>query len=136
MVPGPNGLTIASDDLEALDEFERLLSTSTVEVSKGPMAIFYLKYAQAPEVAETLDKILAGGASEADNLFNKPSAGARLSSGPAPLATGSVKITAETRLNALIVLANHADQETVRQLLKILDMKESPEDVASRPSRG
>ena len=40
---------------------------------------------------------------------------------------------AEPRLNALIVMANHADQQTVKRLLKILDMKESPEDVAVAP---
>ena len=29
VIPGPNGLTIASEDLEALDEFERLLTAAT-----------------------------------------------------------------------------------------------------------
>ena len=50
------------------------------------------------------------------------------------MVTGPVKITPEPRLNALMVLANRADQETVEQLLnKIFDLKESPEDVAVSP---
>ena len=49
------------------------------------------------------------------------------------LATGPIKITPETRLNALLVLANRADQDTVERLLKTLDLKESPEDIAVSP---
>ena len=64
MIPGPNGLTIASEDLEALDEFERLLTTAADGSGNGPMAVFYLKYAKAEAVAEELDKILAGGVAD------------------------------------------------------------------------
>ena len=49
------------------------------------------------------------------------------------MATGSIKITPEPRLNALLVLANRTDQHTVKRLLDTLDMKGSPENVAVAP---
>ena len=49
------------------------------------------------------------------------------------MATGSIKITPETRLNALLVLANRTDKQTIKRLLATLDMKESPEDIALSP---
>jgi len=57
------------------------------------------------------------------------------SAGRTGLATGPVKITADQRLNALLVRANRADLDTIEQLLKVLDQKESPEDisVATKP---
>ena len=57
------------------------------------------------------------------------------SAGRTGLATGPVKITADQRLNALLVRANRADLDTIEELLKVLDQKESPEDisVATRP---
>ena len=127
VIPGPNGLTITSEDLEALDEFERLLASASSRSRNGPMTVFYLKHAKAHDVAEELDKILSGGTSESEGSSTKGSAGRKA------LATGPIKITAETRLNALLVLANRADQDTIEQLLKILDLKESPEDVAVAP---
>ncbi len=128
MIPGPNGLTITSDDLAALDEFEQLLSTAADAAGNGPMAVFYLKHAKAQDAAEDLDKILSGGAS----LSDSSSASSSLSASRRALATGPIKITPETRLNALLVLANRADQNTVERLLKVLD-RESPDDIAVSP---
>ncbi|MGA2255596.1 MAG: secretin N-terminal domain-containing protein, partial [Thermoguttaceae bacterium] len=125
VIPGPNGLTITSDDIEALDEFERLLSMGTDGSGEGPMAVFYLKYAKAQAVAQELETLLAGGSSgDSDSSSDK---------GSRKLKTGSVTITPEIRLNALMVLANRADKQTIKGLLKTLDKKESPEDIAVAP---
>ncbi len=133
VIPGANGLTIISDDLEALDEFERLLATTSGGSGNGPMAVFYLKYATCQSVADELDKILAGGVSDSDSSADKSSDAKRLAANRRALATGPIKITPEPRLNALLVLANRADQDTIKQLLEILDLKESPEDVEVAP---
>jgi len=133
VIVGPHGVTITSEDLEALDEFERLLATASSGAGTGPMAVFYLKHAKAQEVAETLDKILSGGTAAAEASTEKASDAARPAASRKALATGPIKITPEPRLNALLVLANRADQDTVEQLLKVLDLKESPEDVAVSP---
>jgi type II secretory pathway component GspD/PulD (secretin) len=123
VIPGPNGLTISSEDLEALDEFERLLAAET---NGGPMTVFYLKYAKAQVVQPELESLLSGGSTDSEGSAGK-------STGRQALATGSIKITPEPRLNALMVLANRADQRTVEKLLKTLDMPESPVDVAVSP---
>ena len=129
VIPGPNGLTIASEDLEALDEFEHLLTAATDRSVKGPMAVFYLKYAKAQAVAEEIDRILSDSTSDSKGSSAK---------GSDPLlrralAVGPITITPEPRLNALLVLANRADRDTVERLLTILDLKESPEDVDISP---
>lgn len=62
VVPGPNGLMIASEDLQALDEFERLLSGLAGQLAAGneDVTIFYLKHAKAEALAETLEAVLVG----------------------------------------------------------------------------
>jgi len=129
VIAGPNGLTITSAYTQALDEFERLLRAAADGLDNGPMAVFYVKYAKAPAVAEELEKILSGGAPDPGKPAEKSSDAVRRG----PLATGPIKITPDTRLNALFVLANRADQKTVERLLKILDLKESPEEIALAP---
>jgi hypothetical protein len=47
--------------------------------------------------------------------------------------SGSIQITPNTRLNALLVQANSVDLDMIEDLVKILDMKESPEDVLALP---
>jgi type II secretory pathway component GspD/PulD (secretin) len=146
VIPGPNGLIIASEDTAALDEFEQLLNTLSGGAAAGTQqfTVFYLKHAKASAIAETLDQILAGGsASPAPAPAGAAPAGAAPSSlslgalsmlGSRRLAaTGPLKITPENRLNALLVQANAADLDTIEELLKVLDQKESPEDVAVAP---
>jgi hypothetical protein len=110
VAPGPGGIMIASEDTQALDQFERLLTIlSGVLASDEPeWTIFYLKHSKAAVVAETLDAIIAG--KEAS----------------------SVSITPEARINALIVHANPSDAETIEELLKVLDQEESPQEVLAQ----
>jgi len=154
VVPGPNGLMIASEDVEALNQFEKLLE----EIAKnsnggGPeITIFYLKHAKATVVAETLDHVFGGGTMPAGSspggggLLGGLAGAALGDSGGGILGsllglgeggtiapTGSIKITPDTRLNALVVQANATDAATIEQLLKILDQKESPEEIAIVP---
>ena len=184
VVPGPNGLIIASEDSEALDQFERLLDM----LSGGPanaraVTVFYLKHAKAAAIAEALAQILGGGTASSAAAARTSAAAASSSGGPfgggspfdfgggfggggrfgggrrgqssdntAPsnasstvtsvagasasregLATGAVRITSDQRLNALLVQANRTDLDTIEGLLKILDQKESPEDIALAP---
>ena len=190
VVPGPHGLIVASDDTEALDEFERLLDMLAGDsVSGRAITVFYLKYAKAAAVTESLARILGGGTtssaggatssgsrgdsgggapsgdagggpfgdfgggpfgggfggrfgdsrrgrSSGDGSSASNSAAAAVAipkAGQGGLATGSIKITSDQRLNALLVQANQADLDTIEQLLKILDQKESPEDIFVAP---
>lgn len=178
VTPGPGGLMIASRDVEALNAFERLLSTLAAGQSTGrEMTVFYLKYAKAGPVAETLEQILAGNTGSTSSSsspssgfsFGFPGFGFGFPGGfpggprgfpggtrggsPPPTSsatsstptstsafsalafapTGPVQITPDTRLNALFVNANPTDLDTIEELLKVLDQKESPEDILAEP---
>ena len=159
VTPGPNGLIIASEDTEALDQFERLLSTLAGQAaSNQAVTVFYLKFAKAAAVTEMLGQMLGGSTVTLGSTGGTPMGrlggrfgamaallaagshnGATVTTMASPgtnrgvLVTGPIKITADSRLNALLVQANPADVETVRQLLKVLDQSDSPEDVTTTP---
>jgi len=152
---GPGGIMIASEDVEALNEFEELLN----QIASGPaanlpeMTIFYLKHAKAGAVAETLEQIFSGASggesSGGGGGLLGDMAGAALGDRGGLLGTllglggggdsgslkptGSIKITPDARLNALVVQANTSDTQMIEQLLKILDQRESPEEVLIVP---
>lgn len=145
VAPGPGGVLIASDDLEALDDFEQLLTTvaGSSTSSTRDYAVFYLKYAKAATVSEVLSAIFGGG-SKGGGLVNEM-AGAALGDLGGGLmgnlllgggggsgggfSSASVDIVPDVRLNALIVRAKPADLDTVEQLLRVLDQRVGPEDV-------
>ncbi len=134
VISGPNGLTISSEDLDALDEFEKLLLAANTG-NNSPMAVFYIKYASAKTVADELNSIFSGGGGgDSESSADGAATISRPGSTPKPLATGTVRIIPEPRLNAIMVMANRTDQATVERLLKeVLDIKESPDDVALTP---
>jgi type II secretory pathway component GspD/PulD (secretin) len=141
---------IASRDTEALDVFEEWLTTlagGTGNEAAYP-TVFFLKYAKATVVAETLDQIFGGGTlvesggggSMVGDLANAAIGGtaggiigAMLGGGGGTITpSGTVRITPEPRLNALFVQAGPADVDLIEQLLQILD-DEEPEDVLAKP---
>ncbi len=149
---GPGGVMIASEDTDALDDFEDLLTAlaSSAMAGSSEITIFYLKHAKAQVVAETLDAIFGGGTITTQSSSGGGGgggllgglAGAAMGDSGGILGTllgmgdggtiapsGSIQITPDDRLNALIVQANPTDLSTIEELLKILDQKESPEDV-------
>ncbi len=152
VAPGPRGVVIVSQDTRALDEFERLLTTLAGGLPGGEpeLTIFFLKHAKAAAVAETLDEIFAGGTGSPGGAFSQNNGGGRgpsrglpetafgdvpggtfdnLPGGETVERAGSVRITPDPRLNALIVQANRSDADTIEELLKILDQKQSPEEI-------
>ncbi len=151
--PGPGGVIIASQDTDALDEIERLLTSMAGNFLSGKpeLTVFYLKHAKAGAVAETLDQIFGGGTlgSAGGGSLIGDLAGAALGdvgggllgtllgggggSGGGAKPTGAIQITPDNRLNALIVHAKPVDLDTIEQLLKILDERESPEENLAAP---
>ncbi len=146
----PAGMIVASEDTEALDAFESLMQTfaSSSAVQSDLPTIFWLKYAKADVTAELISTILGGGASSLDSMADSMSSslgglgggmlgllgmgggGGEESSAKSVLtSTGSVTITPDARLNALIVQANPFDLETIEIILRKIDIQESPEEV-------
>lgn len=158
VAPGTNSLMIASEDTEALDEFEALLATFASRQFAGGQqyTIYYLANANCTVVAETLEAIFGAGpvASSggggsllgdiAGSVLGGGASGGLVSSllnlggssgGSSTASTGSVSIIPETRLNALIVQASPGDLDTIELLLKILDQAEVPESGVSPKPR-
>jgi type II secretory pathway component GspD/PulD (secretin) len=147
--PGPGGTIIASEDLDALDALEQMLSITagTSFGSTREYAVFYLKYAKAAATAETLSTMFGGGAAGGGgggglmggiaNAALGDLGGGLMgdllglggTSSVTGFSAGSVDIVADTRLNLLLVYAQPQDIETVNQVLEILDQSEGPEEV-------
>ncbi|MCA9239629.1 MAG: hypothetical protein KDA37_05495, partial [Planctomycetales bacterium] len=137
---GPGGLLIASEDTEALDEFEDLLrSTAGQSTSSRQFAVFYLKYAEATSAAEILSGVFgaSGGGSLggdiASGMLNEMGGGMMgdilglgLGGSSSSFGSTSVDIVPDLRLNALIVYATPQDLDMVEQLLRIVDQRTGP----------
>lgn len=156
VIPGPNGLIISSEDLDALDEFEALFATLSNQSSTSGrvFSVFYLKSANAQVVAETLTQLLGGstGASTTDTggggLLGGVAEAALgdvggglfgsllgLGGGDSFLGTSSLSIIPDLRLNALIVQGPPADVDAIEQLLRVLDEENPPETAVASKAR-
>lgn len=149
----PGGLIIASDDVEALDEFEQLfraLAEQSAGASETP-TVFWLKYAKAEEASTLLNSILSGSGASGGGGGLTDMAGDMLGelgggmlggllglggggggggeTGPIFTTSGTVSIVSDSRLNALIVQANGTDLQLVEDLLSVIDREQSPEAV-------
>lgn len=151
----PQGVIIASEDLDALDEFEETLRTLLQEMPIGKeYSVFYLKHAKAEVAATLLKELVTGASSSSDSgggslmgdiassmlgdvgggLFGGLlGMGGGSSGGSGLSSSGSLMITPDIRLNALIVQAAPRDLDSVEQLLKVIDQPSGPESVQTTP---
>lgn len=152
---GPTGIVIASDDVEALNEFEALLNSLASRSLAGgkEYTVFYLESASAVTAAEMLESVFGAGgggggggslmgdlASMALGNVGGGLVGAMMggsSGGPAPsiTASSSVMIVPDVRLNALIVHASPADLDLMEQLLQVIDRSDVPESTVNPKPR-
>ena len=146
----PNGIRIASDDTEALDQLEELLTqlAGPIGVQSGLPKIFWLKYIKADVAAEMVAAIL-GGSDSSSGLTDTISSGlgggmlggimglatggggssSQSTAKSVLTSTGTVNIVADMRLNALFIQANEVDILTIQMILEKIDREDSPEDI-------
>lgn len=132
---GPNGLIISSEDPEALDAFEELLTTlEGASVPAGSQfTVFYLKYSKAQVAADLLKQIISGSTSSTSSggLLGGLGGGSLfdslMSAGGGSLVGGNVVIIPDARLNLLIVQGAPAEIELVEDLLTVIDRAFSEE---------
>ena len=142
------GLLIASEDSEALDEFQSLIESLTQSdlVDDAP-SIYWLKYAEAEPTAQLITAILSGGESSLGGVVDSAASGMGggmlgglldLAGGNGDdekpgqsvlTATGSVNIVPDARLNALIVTAGRSDLSLIELLIDKIDVEQSPEEI-------
>jgi type II secretory pathway component GspD/PulD (secretin) len=148
---GPTGLIVTCQDPKALEEFEQLFRLVADQMTAGTSepTVFYLKFVTAKSAEELLRSILAGdssggsssgGGSLIGNMIGEmggglvggllglggSSGGSSTSSVSGGMASGEVTITADPRLNSLLVTANPVDLDLIDQLLQIIDKEDSP----------
>ncbi len=138
------GIYLASDDLDALDDYEdlvRQLITQQGDLPPDP-AVFLLKYIAAEDAASVVREYMGiseGGGGGGGGLFGGIASnliggaagdfvGGLLGSGGGGGAVGSTSamVIAENRLNALIVQADVADLDRIEALLETIDQPGSP----------
>jgi len=105
LIPGDGQITIASDDIEALNQLEEILNsmyaTAGTTHEDRDFSIRQLRNTSASDVASIIRKILDG--TEGITSF------------------GNVAVVPEQRLNALIVYGSRSDRRRLDPLLEILD---------------
>lgn len=107
IAPGDGTLTIASDDVEALDQLEALVRGLSPESGRGgrDFTVFGLRHVDAVSIADTLQK-----------FFEDRSFGFSTS--------GGVRIVPDRRLNVIVVRASPNDLGTIAGLIRVLDTPE------------
>lgn len=155
IMQGPGGLLIHSDDKEALEQFDRMLRVLAEQsnLSSSEPTVVYLKHISAAGAKELLEQIMSGASSSSSGggtllgdlaggvmgggmfgalLGGGGSGGSSSSLGGGGLATSDFTITADPRLNCLVISASARDMALCEQLLEVIDQVESPIDVKTR----
>lgn len=150
---GEQGLLIASEDMEALDEFEQLFLAVSDRMFAGTreLSVFYLRYVKADVAAEFVRQFVGGASSGSSGgggtlLGNLAGAalggsgsgiigtllGAGGSSSSVSLSKGT-SVIADPRLNALVVQATPKELDFIDDLLQVLDRANSPSVIETVP---
>ena len=122
IIPGPNGITIASSDQEALDRFETLLRAllRNDDTQTGPasnFSIIPLKNADSSQIQKLLRELWE------DMPFN-------LRGGP-----GDLVVVAAERLNSLVVYGSRTDRKIAEYLATSLDTPDPASAIGLRKPR-
>jgi hypothetical protein len=155
IMEGPGGLIVSSADKEALARFQAMMQLFADQAAYGSIepTVIYLKNIKAAAAKELLETVLSGTASSGGGGggllgdmagsvlggFGGGMFGAMLGGGGTDLlasgeglASGDYTITADPRLNALIVKAGPLDMSLIEQLLEVIDQVESPIAIETR----
>ncbi len=152
----PNGIVIASNDIESLNKFERALKQYMgPDLGLGGMEleiiVYYLKYTKAEPAAQLLVDILGGGSAGGGGLgditnllggglggvmgaFLGPTGGGSDDAGSALQTSSGISIVPDPRLNRLVVQGTAEQVKTVGELLKIIDKEESITEIETQGS--
>lgn len=122
VVFGPDNVTLASDDPKALELADRILRSLTDQKGSkknSGFALFYLRSADAQDMAYMIDEALYGQKSPFAIGDNNPQ---------------QARIIPDTRTNALLVVGPPGEQRKVEMLLEKLDSEDAPEsDIQPKP---
>lgn len=154
IMQGPGGLIVTSEDKAALEQFDRLMRMLSEQsnLGSGEPTVVYLKHIKAAAAKELLETIMSGstGSSSgggsllgdlAGGVMGGGMFGALLGGGSSSssslgsstgMASGDYTITADPRLNMLVINASPQDMALCEELLKVIDQVESPISVETK----
>ncbi len=110
-------IIVANTDM--LESIKQLIAKLDVPVNgEGQIHVYYLKNANAKELATTLASLAGGGSSSMPVVPGHPQqAGAAVAQ-----FQGGVKITADPATNSLIIISTPKDYQTIKGVIKKLDI--------------
>ncbi len=155
IMQGPGGLIVTSEDKAALEQFDRLMRMLSEQstMGTGEPTVVYLQHIKAVAAKELLETIMSGstGSSSgggsllgdlAGGVMGGGMFGALLGGGggssssslgsTSGMASGDYTITADPRLNCLIINASPQDMALCEDLLKVIDQVESPYSIETK----
>lgn len=119
IVVGPDNIAVFSEDPQALDMIEGLLNTVVRGEQTSSFAYYYLKIADAQEVAYLLDEALYGERRQSV-FFSEP------------VDKNRARILPDTRSNAILVVGPPSEQRKIEQLLQAIDREDRPDTNATQ----
>ncbi len=119
-----NSLLVLASRRQISDIRELVHKLDVPVVGGGKIHVYYLKHADAQEMAKTLNDLVSGGsrsggAGKTGRADAKPQA---LRSVVTPLAEGQVSLSADPATNALVIQASKEAYETLSQVIAKLDV--------------
>jgi general secretion pathway protein D len=121
-------LLIVTDVLSNINRLLQIIKEVDVEENVSEITVIPIEYATATEVATTLDSIFQGATTRRTATTQRTArrrAPAQAAATETGATLGEVKIIADERTNALIIIASIYDTQKVKSLVAILD-KEIP----------
>lgn len=131
-----NSLVVLANQ-SGIQMLKQLVAKLDVKVTDtGRIHVYYCEYAKAEDLAQTLASLSGsggGGGANRSRSRTTPSGGVGGTPGSTPSISGStgpvsaeleggVKITSDAATNALVVTANSADYQTLKKVIKKLDI--------------
>ena len=117
--PATNSLII-TDSIYNIKKMESLIHALDVPASegRGKINVYYLKHANAEDFAKVMSALVS-------HLPVPPAGGAaaRQMAGPSTILEGQVTITADKATNSLIIVASPGDYETMKDVIRKLDIR-------------
>lgn len=129
--PTPDGLVVVSDDPDAVDRLEELL-TGVGNSGQTRYHLFHLKHVAAEEAKTLLDTLFTGNATgDASASTDRSGALGMFTGGSASITAPSM--IADKRLNRLWIQGTAGQIRDVQQYLRVIDVEDGPVDVQTNP---
>ena len=121
-----NSLLVLASRAQIADIRELVHKLDVPVVGGGKIHVYYLKHADAQEMAKTLnDLVSSGGEGRAAPAAAQAAAGAQpqaLRSVVTPLSEGEISLSADPATNSLVIQASKEAYETLTQVIEMLDV--------------